>query len=114
MSDKAKASDTVPHVTAPLIDEFLSLEKQRLEKQREADALKRQAEPIKEKLLAYVRAKGGKGLTVLRSGFRLAIKLVNGSPSWKSEFIRVAGPIEAAKVAANPPQRESLEVERVG
>jgi hypothetical protein len=106
--------DKAPHVTSTDIETYLSLEEERLELGRKARDLEKKAEPLKKKLKEFVRIKGGKALSTVRSGFRLALELVNGSVSWKPEFIRVAGQDAADEIIAACPKRESLSVERVG
>ena len=102
-----------PNVTYKDIEAYVALEAERLEHQRKAEDLKKQAEPYKAKLLEFVRAKGGKALSITRSRFLLAIKLVAGSVSWKPEFIKVAGQEAADEISKNCPKRESLCVERL-
>lgn len=110
----AKKATKAPYITAPEIKEFLDLEDRRRALNRQAEDLEKQAKPLKEKLLEFVRIEGGKAKSVERSGFVLAIKMVKSSPSWKPEFIRVAGQEEADKLIAEAPPREQLSVERMG
>jgi hypothetical protein len=89
------------------IEEFLEREEQRKNLNRE-----RANAPLKEKFKAYAAAEGGKEKSVDRCGYTIALKTKNGQIAWKSEFIRVAGPEEAARVSANPPQVEFLAIEK--
>jgi uncharacterized coiled-coil DUF342 family protein len=110
MPEKGKA----PYVTRADIEEFLRLEAERKSIQRQVDALERLAKPLKTKLSEYVRLEGGSDKTVERSGYVLAFKTKAGQISWRGEFERVAGISEAERIAANPPVKEYLSVEKAG
>jgi hypothetical protein len=94
------------------LEQYLQMEEQRRNLSREADALERAAKPLKEKFKAYAEAEGGKARRVEVCGHVLAIVTKNGQVKWKDEFSRVAGPIETARIAAAPPQVDSLTVEK--
>jgi hypothetical protein len=108
----AKGNDDAPHLVRADIEEFLKREERRKGLQREAEALARENEPLKQKITRYVELKGGSDKTIERSGYILALKTQNGQIVWKTEFIRVAGSEEAAKVAAQPPQVVRLSIEK--
>jgi hypothetical protein len=95
-----------------LIEEVLKLEEQRKEANRLADACERAAKPLKLAITKYIEAAGGKEKRVKRCGFILALLEKNGQISWKDEFARVAGEVEAARVAATPPKVERLSIEK--
>ena len=101
----------IPHLVKKEIEEFLALEEQRLTKGREAADLEKLARVLKEKIWAYVEATGGTDRTCVRSGFVISLKTKAGSPSWKEEFLKVAGPVEAAKIVAETPKKDYLVVE---
>lgn len=105
------ATSDVPYVTKAMIQEYLDLEERRKALNREATDLGKRASAIAEKLEAYVTAKGGKERSVVRSGYRLSIKLANGFVPWKQEFIRVAGQEEANRLTRECPKREVLAVD---
>lgn len=100
-----------PHLVRAEIEEYLELEKQRFAKQREAADLEKLAKVLKAKIWEFVEAKGGNARSCERSGFVLAIHQKAGSPSWKEEFLRVAGQSAAAQIVADCPQRDYLVVE---
>lgn len=105
------AKSDVPYVTKNDIQKLMDLDRQRLEHQRKADALKKQGDAIRQRLMDFVRAQGGKQMSVVRSGYRLEIKLVKGQVAWKQHFVRVAGIEEAERIAADPPKREQLVID---
>jgi hypothetical protein len=78
-----------------------------------SDLAKLQAELEEQKLSPWVREHGGPELCCVRSGFRLAIVLKDGSPSWKKEFIKVAGEGAAEAIIASLPKKEALSVQKV-
>lgn len=105
------AKAEAPYVTKALIQEFLSLEERRKALNREAADLAKQSAAIAEKLTTFVAVNGGKERSVVRSGYRLSIKLTNGFVPWKQEFIRVAGQDEANRLSRECPKREVLAVD---
>ena len=107
MADESKA----PNITRADITEYLRLDKERLDLQRQARDKGRLQEAIEAKLTAYVEAKGGDARSVERSGFVLAIKTKAGSVKWADEFVRVAGEVEAQRLRADAPRVEFLSVE---
>lgn len=106
MATKADA----PYVTKAMIQEYLELEEERKRLDRDARALAKKASAIAAKLLTFVKVHGGKERSVVRSGYRLAIDLAPGYPSWKQEFVRVAGLDEANRISAEQPKREVLSI----
>lgn len=101
-------------ITREDCEQFESLNETRLSLERQARALQKQLAVISEKLLAFTKENGGKLRTVKQFGFLLAVQLKSSSPSWKDEFIRVAGLEEAERVAAEAAKtmRESLSLQR--
>lgn len=99
------------HLVRKEIEEFLDLEARRKAANRLADDLEKQAEVLKAKIWEFVEAKGGDARSVERSGFVLAIHQKAGTVSWKTEFIREKGPVEAAKLVAACPKKDYLVVE---
>jgi hypothetical protein len=108
-------ANTVSHpttvkVTVNEVANYLSLRERRLTLQREADALQRIETAITSKLEAAVLANGAP----LRKGkFTLTLVSVSGRPSWKNEFIRVAGEAAADAVVAHLPKITKLTVNGV-
>lgn len=111
MGETAMAKD-VPYVTRADIAEYLRLEDRRKALMREANDLKKQSDALAEKMKAFVRSTAGKEQSVLRSGFVLAIRLVQGSVSWKQKFIERLGVKEAEKLVQAAPKREVLTVQK--
>jgi len=93
------------------IVEFLDLEERRKTLEREARQLGKQSGEIADRLLAYARAHGGKGQSIVRSGYVLAVVIGRGSVPWKQEFVRVAGLDAAEALIAAAPPVEKLSVE---
>jgi hypothetical protein len=109
----AKTSSTpAPKMTRVEIDKYFELDKERLSLQRQAKDLEALQEKIEDKMVAVVRANGGKERTVLTCGYVLAIKDANGAVKWKDEFVRVAGSDEAEKLIAAAPKRDKFSVEK--
>lgn len=100
-----------PHLVKSEIEEYLDLEERRLNLQREAADLEKLAKVLKSKIWLYCEAEGGSDRTCVRSGYVISLKSKAGSPSWKEEFLRVAGPVEAARIVAETPKRDYLTVE---
>lgn len=101
------------NVTRADITEYLKLDKERLDLQRQARDKACLQEAIETKLWAYVEAKGGDGRSCERSGFVLAIKTKVGTVKWAEEFVRVAGELEAQRLRAEAPRVEFLAVEPI-
>jgi len=99
-------------LTAEEIAEFLALEEERKALTRKADTLSRKAGPLKEKLMAFVRDRGGKDRTCLTHGFTLSLKEIRGAVAWKDEFLKVSSVEEAEKISANAPTYDRLFVEK--
>lgn len=108
-----KRKEPPPKPSRAEIERYLEIEAERKALGRQSSDLKKEQDEIGAKLLDFVREEGGKLRAVVRCDHRLAIKLQNGSVSWKSEFVRVAGKDEAERIAASQPQKEDLLVERV-
>lgn len=98
------------NVTREEIAQYLSYEKDRLAAQRQVDNLARAAKPLKEKIEAYAQTHGGKDRTCRHAGYVLQFLLRKVPPSWKDEFLRVAGEAEAAKVQSEERTKEYLVV----
>lgn len=90
---------------------YLELDAKRLALNREAKALEREQDLIEPKIKDAIRTDGKKG-ALFKWGYNLLLTMVRGQVKWKDEFIRVAGAEEASKVAENPPDRESLVIEK--
>lgn len=108
---KTKAKTTI---TREQCESYESLNETRLSLQRQARTLQRQLNRIETKLVAYTKENGGKLRTVKEFGFILSLEWKGSSPSWKDEFIRVAGLEEAEKVAAEAAatKKESFSLQR--
>lgn len=92
------------------VENYVILNAQRLKLQREVDAIEREQEPLKEKLLEHVRTKGGSDRTTVFHGFILAIKKMTGQVAWKKEYIAEHGHEAAAKLPR--PNYDVLQVEK--
>ncbi|MGC4004663.1 MAG: hypothetical protein QM811_16715 [Pirellulales bacterium] len=110
---KKSAKSEVPHVTVKEIQKYLGLDEQRKQLNRESAALKKQADAIEADIEKFIRANGGKELSVTRSGYRLAILTAAGSVAWKDEFVKLAGNERAEELRAAAPPREFLSVEKI-
>lgn len=98
-----------PTISKEQCEQYESLNETRLSLQRQARTLQGQLDKIEEKLLAFVRENGekhGKGRISKKFGFVLGLELKSCAPSWKDEFIRVAGLEEAEQVAAAAAERK--------
>lgn len=77
----------------------------------QADALKREAKAIEEKAAQDLTATGKDNAK--RGAFLLTWIEKNGSVSWKSEFVRVAGSEAAKQLTDNAPKSKALAITRV-
>lgn len=100
--------------TRQQIEEFLRLEAERKELDRTSRSLERQADALRDVIVAYVEHAGGETRTVKCCDHVLALRDKPGYPAWKQEFIRVTSPQEAEAVIAAWPPRPSLVVEPLG
>jgi hypothetical protein len=101
----------VQNITRADITEYLRLDKERLDLQRQARDKARLQDVLETKLWSWVEAKGGDARSCERSGFVLAIKTKAGSVKWAEEFVRIAGEVEAQRLRAEAPPAEFLSVE---
>lgn len=108
---KTKAKTTI---TREQCESYESLNETRLSLQRQARTLQRQLDQIEIDLLAYTKENGGKLRTVKEFGFILSVEWKASSPSWKDEFIKVAGLEEAERIAAEAAavKKESFSLQR--
>lgn len=98
-------------LTRAEINEYRRLHEEAKSLRRQASDLLKQAEPLQDRFLAYVRANGGKERFVRTCGFVLSILLKRAAVQWKPEYIRVAGPEAAEELVQKAEQREELSVE---
>lgn len=106
------STDKVPHLVAADFERYHALDEERKELQRKVRDLEKLQEEYEEKFFAYVRAKGGKERTVIRSGYRLSINDKVCSVSWKNEFVKVAGIAVANEITKSQPTKEVISVTR--
>ncbi|MHB8974292.1 MAG: hypothetical protein ACYC3X_29415 [Pirellulaceae bacterium] len=94
-------------VTVKEVTLYLDLQSKRRALLREADALQR----IEAELAAKLEALASVHVGPVRKGkYTLALAETTGRPSWKSEFIRVAGETAAERVIAQQPSVTKLVV----
>jgi len=98
MANTVRHPNTVK-VTVNEVANYLSLRERRLALQREAEALQRIEAAVAANLESAVKANGGKPLR--KGKYTLSLVDVPGRPSWKNEFIRVAGEAAAETVVAH-------------
>lgn len=101
------------NVTKAWLENYLALEEQRKAKAREAADLEKQQAELRAQLVAWIAANGGKAKSVQRSGYLLALVKVKGQVPWKQEYIKACGAEAAEALAAKPPMRESLVIEKL-
>lgn len=101
-------------VTKQMIEDYATLNQERLELDRASRLLKQKLDQFEKTLLPFVRENGGKSRTLTKFGYILSIKMKPSSPSWKDEFLRVAGVDEAEEVARKAAEnlRESFQLEK--
>lgn len=113
------ATETPAPITKKQLDEYTELDAERLRLNRQARILLSRINSIEAKLVEYVRMHGekkGKKLTTLtKFDFLLSLKMKPCNPSWRDEFIRVAGVDQAEEVARKAAKtlKESFELEKV-
>jgi hypothetical protein len=104
---KSTLQSTTVRVTVKEVALFLDLQAQRRALLREADALQRMEDALAAKLAAVASAHRG----LMRKGkYTLTLVESLGRPSWKNEFIRVAGEAAAQRVIADQPNVARLVV----
>lgn len=106
-----KSKSTTSAITVNEIDNYLLLRERRLQLQREADELKKMEDAVAARFEAAVIA--NRSVPITKGKHTLALKTVPGRPSWKSEFIRVAGAAAALAVAASVPTTTKLTINGV-
>lgn len=111
MAKKPVAKVTAPEVSEEEIATFLAIEKKRLKAQREAGDFEKQNKKTKEKLKAFVEARGGSDRTTTHYGYVLSLIEKAGTVPWKEEFILVAGQEKAEQLVSSCPPKFSLVVE---
>jgi hypothetical protein len=94
------------------IERYRSLDEERKNLQRQADAKEREAKPFKEKIRAYVEEKGGGDRTTTHYGYVLALIPQAGRVKWEDAYIAIAGAEAAAtlRAEAEPTFRLTVEV----
>lgn len=97
-------------ITKKEIEAFLALEERRKELGRQATALGKEADIFKARARALIESDGGKGRSVAKSGYVLAMQTKAGTVGWKSAYIDVAGEEAAARLVAECPPVEFLAV----
>jgi hypothetical protein len=108
---RQKKQAPAPDLSEAEIEQFLAADAKRLEKQREVDALEREAKPFKDKIKAYVVDRGGADRTCVHFGYVLALMPAGADVKWKDEFIAIAGHQAAVKLQNEAPQKLRLKVE---
>lgn len=113
-----KLSKTPPpkpkNITKADIEQYLALEAERKEANRQAYLLGKKAAGLKDAIMAFVAAKcGGKTRSITRSGFRLSLLEVAGSVAWKAAYVALAGQERADELVAEAPTKDELQVERL-
>jgi hypothetical protein len=99
-------------LTREELEHYASLHERRLELNRQAAALEREADLIEPKIWAFIKKQGNRSKAVSKWGFNLAVKLKQAAVKWKDEFLKLAGAEKVAELAAAAPMKESLSVER--
>ena len=93
------------------IERYFKLDAERLSLARQVKDLAALQEKIEEKMIALVKAKGGKLRSVVRCGYLLSLSDKDGSVKWKDEFVRVAGSEAAEKLIRAAPKKETFSIE---
>jgi hypothetical protein len=93
------------------LDQWRSLEKQRLDAGKLARAAKSAQEPLETKFFNFVKAKGGKKRRTTRYGYGLRIEDKKLNVSWKDEWLKDHTAQEAVSLASSQPTKEILEVD---
>ena len=90
------------------LESFVEMDEERKAAQRKADDLEKQLKPLKEKLMKFTLDKGGYNKVVGKLGHSLSVVKVKGQPSWKVEFLNLAGQDKVDEVTANCPPSDRL------
>jgi hypothetical protein len=98
---------TTVRVTVKEVALYLDLQAKRRALLREADALQRTEAALAAKLEALASAHSG---PVRKGKYTLTLAETIGRPSWKNEFVRVAGEAAARRVIADQPAVTKLVV----
>lgn len=93
------------------LEQYVKLDKERVELNRQVDAIERQQKPLKEKLRSHVEAHGGSDRTTTRFGFVLRLLARAGTVKWKDHFIQAQGIDAATKLLEAAPPTLILQVE---
>ena len=104
-------SEATPRVRREEVATYLSLVARRRALEREARDLERQARPLAERLKRFIRQSAPVSLTVRRWGYRLAIGRTPGRVRWADAFVEHCGGELAARLRAEAPPVERLEIE---
>lgn len=104
---KSTLQSTTASVTVKEITLYLDLQAKRRALLREADALQRTEAALAAKLEALASAHAG---LVRKGKYTVALAEAVGRPSWKNEFVRVAGEAAARRVIAQQPSVTRLVV----
>lgn len=107
----AKTTTARPKLTRAEINRYFELECERLELARKAKDLAALQEKIEQRMIAAVRANGGKERTLITCGYRLAISMVRVGVKWKDEFVRAMGEDKAEQLVEAQPKKEKFTVE---
>jgi hypothetical protein len=102
------ANPKPPRVTIAEVEEFLSLEAERKELNRQAAVLAKRTTKLADAMFRLVKLNKGKPVT--KGKHILAITTKNGRVQWKEEFVNVAGLEKALELSNNVPQVEALTV----
>ena len=98
-------------ITRKSIDAYLAIEAKRLQLQRAAKALEKQADEIEREWMEEVRERGGETRTLKTCGYIMAIKTKANAVQWKPEFIRVTSLAAAEAVIADAGMKEVFSLE---
>ena len=104
---KSTLQSTTVRVTVKEVALYLDLQAKRRALLREADALQRTEAALAAKLEALASAHTG---PVRKGKYTLTLAETVGRPSWKNEFVRVAGEAAARRVIAEQPAVTKLVV----
>lgn len=107
------AKEKLPDLSLDELQEYRRLEEKWRANERLAENLKLEAAPIKEKIAAHVKAKGGKKRACVHHGHVLAETSMGCRPDWKAAYIGEAGAEAATKLQENTEPTYRLEVREV-
>lgn len=110
----ATSTQPKPKFSRKDLDEYVRLNELRKSLKRQSDELKKQADEIEERLLAFTLANGGKQAPLRKHGWLLGVKMASDSVQWKHEFVRIKGEkaAEALIAAAKAVQHPTFFLER--